>query len=130
MGVEKEGTYDIVSSAKHALYLAILGGCVGAREAIHDTVGREEGGKRSVDEFAAIVTLHTLDESVKLGKYVGKETLQDRGCLGLIAQRKRPRVMRVIIKNYDVILITRETHNRGGPQIIMNKLERSTSTTL
>lgn len=91
--MDKKGTDDIVGGAKHALGLAILRGCVGARETIHDTVGGEECAKRGVDKFAAIVTLHTFDESMKLGEYVGEETLQGRGCLGFMAQGKGPRVM-------------------------------------
>ena len=85
---------------------------MGTREAIDDAVRREEGAEGGVDEFATVVTLHALDNSVKLGVNVGKKALKNRGGLGLMAKRKRPRVVRVVIEDDEVVGITGKTHNK------------------
>ena len=70
--MNEKDAYDVVGGAKHAPSLAILRRSVRAREMIYDTVGREKVAERSVDELPAIVTLHTFDESVKLGEDIGE----------------------------------------------------------
>ena len=72
--MNEKGAYDIVGGGKHALNLAVLRRSVRARETIYDTVGREVA-ERSVDKLPAIVTLHTFDESMKLGEDIGEEAL-------------------------------------------------------
>ena len=97
VGLEDEGAHNIICGAQESFGLAILRGGVRARKPIDDAIGGEKGAKRGVDEFPTIVTLHALDDSVKLGVNVGEKALKNRGGLGLMSKRKRTRVVRVII---------------------------------
>ena len=58
---------------------------MGEGETVDDAVVREKGAKGSVNEFAVVITLHALNESMKLSEDVGKETLEGGGSLGFVA---------------------------------------------
>ena len=118
--MEKESAHDIISCTNKAFRFAILRGGVRARKPIDDAIGGEKGAKRGVDEFAAIVTLHSFDDHMKLSVNIGKETLEDSRGLGFVMQRKCPRVMCVVIQDNKIVLKPEKTYNGGGPQITMN----------
>ena len=58
---------------------------MGAREAIDDAVGGEEGVKRRVDKFTAVVTLHALDDHMELGMHKQEKALEDSGHVRFVA---------------------------------------------
>ena len=102
--MEKKCTYDVVGGAKKSFGLAILGRRVGERETEGDAVGGEKRTEEGVDELTTIIALHAFDEHVKLCLHEGKEALEDGGGVGLVAQGEGPRVMGVIIKNYEICI--------------------------
>ena len=61
-----------------------------ARKAIGDAVGGKEVTKSGVDEFAAVVALHSFDDNVKLSIHEREETLEGGGGVGFVAKGKRP----------------------------------------
>ena len=56
----------IVQSPEHALSLAILSGCVGARGAKENAAASQEGGGGIVEELGAIICLKTADSKTEL----------------------------------------------------------------
>jgi hypothetical protein len=63
---------------------------MGARQAIGDAIGREEGPEVSVQEFSTIVTLKAANYGIKLSLDIGKEPLQSRASVGFIFEREGP----------------------------------------
>jgi hypothetical protein len=59
--VEEQSAHGVVESAKNTLGLAVLCGSVRTREAEQGVVGRQEGGRGSVDEFRAVINLKALN---------------------------------------------------------------------
>lgn len=64
--MQQKRTDYVISCTDHAFGLAILGGGMGAREAINYAIVGEEGAERRIDEFATVIALHALNESVEL----------------------------------------------------------------
>lgn len=85
MRMEKKSAYNIIGGANHPFSFPVLRRGVRAGEAVGNAVVREEGAERAVDEFATVVALHALNNSVKLSVDGGEETLEGRGCLGFVA---------------------------------------------
>ena len=116
-GLEQQGAHDIVGGTNHALDLAVLGGGVGTRHPELDTVRKEEGAGRGVIELPSIITLNTPNGATKLRGYVSGKVREGGEGVGLMAQRKGPRVMSAIIENNQVVLISRNTEYRRGSKI-------------
>ena len=57
VGLDKKGTYDVVSGAKKSFCLAILGLCMRTREAAGNPIRGEESTEGGVDELTAVVAL-------------------------------------------------------------------------
>jgi hypothetical protein len=74
-------------------------------------------------ELAAIVTLQGTDRAVKLGGDLGEEVCEGGEHVGLQSKRKRPKKMRKVIQNHQIVLITRKTEYRRGPEITMNQVK-------
>jgi hypothetical protein len=53
------------------------------------------------------------------------EEVGEGGGVGLLAQRKVPRVVGVVIEDGQVILVTRDTQNRGGSEVTVYEVKRS-----
>lgn len=83
--MKKESADHVVCGTDHTFGLTILGGGVWARETVGDAVVREESAEGSVYEFAAIVTLPALDDSIELLKNIKKETLEGGESVGFIS---------------------------------------------
>jgi hypothetical protein len=114
--------YDIIGSMNHALDLAVLRGSVGTRHPKLDAV-REEESVGGVIKLASIITLDAMDGVVKLRGHKGKEVGRGGEGVGLLAQRKGPRVVGAIIEDDHVILVTRDTQNKGGPGVIVYEVK-------
>jgi hypothetical protein len=116
--LEQQGVHDIVGGMNHALGLAILQGSIGTRHPKLDTV-REEESAGGVIKLASIIALDGLDGAAKLRGHKGKEVGEGGESVGLLAQRKGPRLVGAVIEDDQVILVTRDTQNRGGPKVTM-----------
>ena len=111
----KKGADNIVSGSDEPFGLAVLRRGVRARKTIGDAVGGEEVTESCIDEFAAVVALHSFDDDVKLSIHEREEALEGGRCVGFGAKWKGPGVMCIIIQNNQIILITREAYNGRGP---------------
>jgi hypothetical protein len=107
----------------HALDLAVLRGSVGIRHPKLDVVREEESAVGGVMKFTSIITLDAPDGATKLYEHKGKEVGEGGKGVGLLAQRKSPRVVGAIIEDDQVILVTRDTQNRGGPKVIVYEVK-------
>jgi hypothetical protein len=78
-------------------------------------VGGEEGTEVGGEELATIITLHTTYGGAELSGDEHKEMLERSGSVRFITQGKHPRKMRIIIKDHEIIFVSRETNYRRGP---------------
>ena len=72
-----------------------------------------------VAKFAAVVALNPLNGDIKLGVNISKKVRKSGESVRLEMQRKRPEIMRAVIKSNQIILMTSDTSNGGGPKIKM-----------
>jgi hypothetical protein len=96
------------------LGLVVLRGSVGTRHSKLDVVREEESAGGGVIKLASIITLDAPDDAIKLRGYKGKEVGEDGEGVGLLVQRESSRVVGAVIENDQVILVTRDTRNRGN----------------
>ena len=82
-------------------------------------MGEEEHVGVGVAKFAAVVALNPLNGDIKRGVNISEKVRKSGESVRLETQRKRPEIMRAVIKNNQIILITRDTSNGGGPKITM-----------
>jgi hypothetical protein len=75
-----------------------------------------EGGR--VIKLTSIIALDAPDVVAKLRGHKGEEGGEG---VRLLVQQKSPRVVGAIIEEDQVILVTRDTHNRGGPKEELGK---------
>jgi hypothetical protein len=115
--------HDIIGGTNHALSLDIQRGSVGTQHPKLDTVREEESAGGGVIKHAFIIALDAPDGTAKLGKHKDEEVGQGGEGVRLRAQWKSPRVMGVVIENDQVILVTRDTRNRGGPKVIVYEVK-------
>jgi hypothetical protein len=101
----------------HALGLTVLWGCVGTRHQKMDAVREEESASGGVIKLASIIALDALDGAAKLRRHKGKEVGEGGEGVRLLAQRKGPRVVGAVIEDDQVILVTRDTWNRGDSKV-------------
>jgi hypothetical protein len=109
--LEQQGAYDIVGGTNHTLDLTVLWGSVGTRHSKLDAVRKEENAG-GVIKLASIIALDALDGAAKLRGHNGKEVGEGGEGVGLLAQRKCPQVVGVVIEDDQVILLTRDTQNK------------------
>lgn len=79
---------------------------------------KERAGSRVV-KLAAIIALDALDGGAKLRRDKGKEISKSSKSVRLETQWKSPYVMGAVVKNNQVVLVTRHTKNRRRPEITM-----------
>jgi hypothetical protein len=121
-GLKQQGAHDIVGGTNHALGLATLRGSVGTRHAKLDAV-REEESAGGVIKLASIITLDVPDGAAKLCGHKGEEVGEGGEDVRLLAQQKSSRVVGAVIEDDQVILVTRDTRNRGGPKVTMYEVK-------
>jgi hypothetical protein len=114
--LEQHRGHNIVSGMNHVIGLAVLQGSVGTRHPKLDVM-REEESAGGVIKLMSIIALDTPDGATKLCGHKCKEVGEGGECVGLLAQRESPRVVGAVIEDYQVILVTRDTRNRGGPKV-------------
>jgi hypothetical protein len=97
--------------------LAILWESVGARHLKLDVVRDEESVGGGVIKLTSIITLDALDGAAKLRGHKDREVGEGGEGVGLLAQRKGTQVVDAVIKDDQVILVTRDTRNMGGSEV-------------
>ena len=102
-GVNEEGADAVIKCAKHALNAAILLRSVQASETKNRTVCGEKVADRKVIELLPIVYLQRMNGTSKLRADIGVKSRQSGECIRLSAQKKSPHIMRIIIKNNQII---------------------------
>ena len=69
-------------------------------------MGEEEGSGAGVIKLAPVVALNSFNGGTELCGHIRKEVSQGVIRVGLETKRKRPQVVRTIIKNDQIIFIT------------------------
>jgi hypothetical protein len=80
-----------------------------------DALSEEELPGARVVELAPVVALDSLDACAELGGGVGDKVSERVEGVRFEAQRKSPQIMSAIIKNDQIIFITRNADNWRGP---------------
>jgi hypothetical protein len=115
--LEQQGVHDIVSGMNHALGLAVLWGSVGTRHPKLDAVREEESAGGGVIKLTSIIA---MDE---LRGHKGEEVGEGGEGIELLAQRNGPQVVGAAIENDQVILVTRDNQNMGGPKVTVYEVK-------
>jgi hypothetical protein len=76
-----------------------------------------------VIKLASIIALDAPDVATKLCGHKGKEVGEGGEGVGFLAQQESTRVVGVVIEDDQVILVTRDTQNRGGPKVTMYEVK-------
>jgi hypothetical protein len=84
---------------------------------------REEESVGGIIKLTSIIALDASDGATKLRGHKGEEVGEGGECVGLLAQRKSPRVVGAIIEDDQVVLATRDTQNRGGPKVTVYEVK-------
>jgi hypothetical protein len=88
-------------------------------------VREDESVGGGVIKLTSIIALNALDGVAKLHGHKGEEVGEGGEGVGLLAQRKGPRVVGAVIVDDHVILITRDTQNMGGPEVTLYEVKGS-----
>jgi hypothetical protein len=78
-------------------------------------MGEKECAGLRIIRFAAVVALDALDGGPKLRANKRKKVRKSEKCLGFEAERKSPNVVGAIIKNNEIIFVSRHTNNGRCP---------------
>jgi hypothetical protein len=105
------------------LGLAVLRGSVGTRHPKLDAVREEESVGGGVIKLASIITLDAPDGAAKLRGYKDEEVGEGGEDVRLLTQQKSPWVVDAVIEDDHVILVTRDTQNRGGPKVTVYEIK-------
>jgi hypothetical protein len=84
---------------------------------------REEESAGGVIKLTSIITLDAPDSAAKLRGHKGKEVREGGEGVRLLAQRKSPQVVDAVIEDDQVILVTRDSQNRGGLKVTVYKVK-------
>jgi hypothetical protein len=122
-GLDQKSAHDIVCGLNHALYLAVLWRSIQTRHTELDTAGEEEGVRGGVIELKPFVALDGLNGKAELSGHPGKEVKKGGEGVRLSTQREGPGVVREIINNHQIILITRNVEYRRSPHITVDKIK-------
>ena len=101
--MKQERANAVIQSAKDAFGSTVLLLSVRTCEAENCAVMRQKGAESEVVELFSIVRLKRKDGTPKLRADIGVKGRQGRECIRLSAQRKSPHIMRIIIKNDQII---------------------------
>lgn len=85
-----------------------------------DALAEKKGTSTGVVKLAPVVTLDGLHSGAELGRGVGNEGCERAKSVKFNTKRKNPQVMSAIIKNDQIIFVSINAGNKGGPQVTMN----------
>jgi hypothetical protein len=126
-GLDQKSAHDIICSPNHALCLAVLWRSIRTRHTELDTAGEEEGARGGVIELTPVVALDDLNGEAELSGHPGKEVKKGGEGVRLSMQREGPGVVREIINDHQIILITRNAEYRRSPHITVDKIKNMRS---
>ena len=78
-------------------------------------MGEKECAGLRIVEFTAVVALDALDGGAKLRANISEKIRKSGKCLGFEAERKSPNVVGAIIKNDQILFVSRQTNNWRCP---------------
>jgi hypothetical protein len=76
-----------------------------------------------VIKFTPIITLDTSDGVAKLHGHKGEEVGESREGVGLLAQQKSLQIVGAVIEDDQVILVTKDTWNKGGSKVTVYEVK-------
>jgi hypothetical protein len=88
-----------------------------------NTTGEEEGARGGVIELTPVVALDDLNGEAELSGHPGKAVKKGGEGVRLGTQRESPGVVREIIYDHQIILITRNAEYRRSPHITVDKIK-------
>jgi len=80
-----------------------------------DAMSEEKHAHAEVVELVAVVAWYGLDDDAELSTDMSEEVLQSGESVRLLAQRKSPQIMTVVIENKQIVFVSKNTRNRRGP---------------
>ena len=101
--MKQERANTVVQSAENAFGSTVLLGSIRACETKNCAVVRYKSAESKVVELFSIVGLKSKDGTPKLRADIGVKSHQSGECIRLSAQRKSPHIMRIIIKDNQII---------------------------
>ena len=101
--MKQECANAVIQSAKDAFGSTVLLESVRACEAENCAMMRQKGAEGEVVELFSIVSLKSKDGTPKLCADVGVKSRQGGECIRLSAQRKSLHIIRIIIKDNQII---------------------------
>ena len=78
-------------------------------------MSEEKHAHAEVVELAAVVAWDGLDDAAELSTDMSEEVLQSGESVRLLAQRKSPQIMTVVIENKQIVFVSKNIRNRRGP---------------
>jgi hypothetical protein len=105
-GLDQKSAHDIVCGPNHALCLAVLWRSIRTRHTKLDTTS-EEGARGGGIELTPVVALDGLNGEAELSGHPGKKVKEGGEGVRLSTQREGPGVVRELINDHQIILITR-----------------------
>lgn len=118
-GVEEHGADGVVYGAEHTFGLAVLRGCVRAREAEQDAMAGEKGVDGVVNKLRPIICLECFGLGAKLCLSVSNELDKMAMDFRFVTQWKCPAIMCKIINEDKIVFETRVAKHRRSPHITM-----------
>jgi hypothetical protein len=115
--------HDIIGGTNHELGLAVLWRSVGTQHPKLDTMREEESVGGGVIKLASIIALDASDGAAKLRGHKGQEVGEGGEGVGLLVQQKSSQAVGAVIEDDQVILVTRDTPNRGGPKVTVYEVK-------
>jgi hypothetical protein len=122
-GLDQKSAHDIVCGPNHALSLAVLWRGIRTRHTELDTADEEEGARGGVIKLTPVVALNGLNGEAELSGHPGKEVNEGGEGVRLSTQRESPGVVREIINDHQIILITRNAEYRRSPHITVDEIK-------
>jgi hypothetical protein len=88
-----------------------------------DALAEKKGMGTGVVKLAPVVTLDGLRSGAKLGRGVGNEGRECAESVRFDTKRKSPHIINAIVKNDQIIFVTRHTNHWRCPQFTLYKIK-------
>jgi hypothetical protein len=95
----KKSSKNIIDSTNATFTLAILRGCIGARETESDTISWKKTTQSMVVKFSTVVALNGLNGNMKLVVHINIKMTQNRGYLRFVMDGKSPDIVSIVIED-------------------------------
>jgi len=88
-----------------------------------DALAEKVGTSAGVIKLAPVVALDGLHRGAELSRGVGNDVCERAESVRFNTKKKSPQIMRAIIKNDQIVFITRHTDDWRCPEITMYKIK-------